>query len=171
VPIVVGVAGDAEVQELYLLAHRNALEEDVFGFEVAVDDPLRMCASQRWKDRGEPCEGVRVGHIAAPKALRQSLPVEELHREEGKVRAVGQQVHAGVVDAHDAWVFEARRQPSLPQEALVNRCVAGQEPIEHFHGHLLFGYDVPCNVERAHATDGEETLHTILLSDDPIGQG
>ena len=100
---------DAEVHHLHLAGARD---HHVRGLDVAVHDAVRVRGLQRRRDLLGELDGLhRRGRAAGREERRERAPLDVLHHDVLRV-AVG----AGVEDAHDVRVVQARRGLRLTAE-------------------------------------------------------
>jgi hypothetical protein len=108
--------GQTEVEDLALAAR---VDHQVGRLQVPVDDPFRMGRLQRVRDLDSEVEKLADLEGLAPHALRQGLPVEQLHDDEMPPLVLLDRVHGA-----DAGVVERGGGPGLPLEPLEDRRVA-----------------------------------------------
>jgi hypothetical protein len=149
------------------VGHPHALlgvDQDVGGLDVAVDDPLSVCVSQR---RG------RVSH--------QGHAIHQVERTEGLPEGLGlgyqlvDQVRLSTmlavsVDLHDAGMVEGRGHLPFALEAL--ELSGGDGPlVEHLERNLAAGGQVLGFVDRSHAAAAQLADHLVCpVYDDACGE-
>jgi hypothetical protein len=162
----VGLAGvglpqrlrDAEVDDLDEVLVLAAEQEDVVGFDVAVDDALGVGGAERRGDLpgdvGDPGLGQRA---LAVEQLGQRLTLEELHHDEGPA-VVGL---AEVGDVDDVLVADRRRQPGLLLEARDHLLLARVLVEQDLDRDPLADERVGRLVDRAHAALADLAGHHV----------
>ena len=119
----VGGQGDPEVRQA---EPPLAVEQDVLGLDVSVDDAAGVGVTERVGELPGQVDGRGlVERPGAEDALGQGLAVDELEDE------VGEPVleDAGVEHADDAWVAQASDQPPLALEPLARQPVEAMEEL------------------------------------------
>ncbi len=90
-----------------------AIEHDVGGLEVAVDEPERVRGLKPESDLTQQASGRRKISCPARDEFAQRAADDELHRDEHAASAARQDVLADIVDLHDVGVRELREQLAL----------------------------------------------------------
>ncbi len=150
-----GVAelGEAEVGEF----ESTVLgDEEVSGFDIAVDDAVLVSEVEGVADLGEEFEGEGGGEFAAGDELVDGGTVDEFHDE---VAVAGGDVE--VVDDGDVGMGEAGHGLGLGAEALDGFAVAGGGRGEDFEGDGAIEGFLEAGVDGAHAAGGNEALDLV----------
>ena len=133
-----------------------ALKEDVLRLDVAVDDVLPLCVSQRFSHlTGDPH---RLGQreLGLPRQpLPQRLPVDEGHGEPEPADGL-----AGVVHRKDVRVVETGGEPDLPNEPLGAERLR-QLGVKDLEGDWTLVPEIAGEVDGGHAAAAELALDRI----------
>ncbi|MFO0616275.1 MAG: hypothetical protein U0414_27015 [Polyangiaceae bacterium] len=153
---------DTEVEDLHdgVLA-RLLHDEDVLGFDVAVDDPGLVRGVQG--DRRLPQEldeDLRLERAVLGEDLAEIAALEVLHHEERRAL----RIDPGVDDVDDVIaVLDARADLRLPEEALdedLLRAEVGKDPLQR---EALLRVRVPDDVDFTHPPALEEVLDLVFV--------
>ena len=148
-------ASDAEVH--HERAARGALDHDVVGLHVAVDDALRMRVGESPADVAQDLSELRRRHRpASSDAVAERLAVDERHDEEHDVVDV---VHGK--DRNDVRVRQFGGGARFVQEALLERGLTGQMRLENLERHRPLECDVLREVHDSHAAAAELPLQRV----------
>src|SRR5262249_59798606 len=110
--------GEPEIQDLHAAVRG---EEDVLGFEVAVDDPLVMSRGEAVRDAERVLDELALRQPAASQALPQRLSFEQLRNDEG-CAVLG----ADVVDDEDVGMAQSANRLDLLLEAAQAVAILGE---------------------------------------------
>jgi hypothetical protein len=123
-------ARQAEVRDLRPLL-RTALDEDVGGLDVAVDEPLLVRGRQPLRDL--PADAHDLGHVQRPLAVEpglERLARDELHDQVRQSLIVA----THLVDAYDGLVLDPGRGLGLAREPFPGRRGRGHRRRQHLDG-------------------------------------
>jgi len=124
----------------------GAIDEDVLGFDVAMDDPRAMRRRDPAPGGDEALEDLaRRSRLGQPRGERRAL--DQLHRD---VRAVT--VAAGVVDRDDVGMRELRERAAFAHEPLDAEVQLGVDQLDRDRAIEL---RIVTGVDRAHAAVAE----------------
>ncbi len=156
-----GEPGEAEVEHLDALAADHlgiGDQEQVLGFEIAVDDAGGVRGLQHVGDLA--AEPAALEEIEAP-LLEARCEGDALELLRHHVRApLGR--HAVVEDVHDAGVADGRGGLRLVEEALHHLGVARELRQEHLHDHAAAERVVAAGVDRARAALADQPLDAVV---------
>ena len=114
--------GEAEVGQVDALVGALALDQDVAGLDVAVDEAARVGGVERRGDLGDHGGGVLGAHRAVgPSSAAQVGAVDQVHGHEQQAVLL-----AGVVDRDHVRVADRDRDPRLLAEAAAEALVGGE---------------------------------------------
>ena len=107
-------------------------DEDVLGFDVAMDDPAKMRVGEGLGDllRDARRAPGREGAVA-PYGVRQGFPIDEVHHQVGAAALL-----AGIVDGHDVRVLKAGGGHHFQTKALPGLARAGDAGEEDLERHV-----------------------------------
>jgi hypothetical protein len=167
-PLVVGEAArQAEVGDLGLALAR---QQDVFGFDVAVDDAEFAGPLQRGGDLAHDAQGDRqFGRPLAGEEVAEVTPLDVFHR-----HVVDAVVFADGVDLDDVGVVDAGGRLGLAAEPLQGAGVGGQLRLEQFDRDLAAQRPLLGEEDLAHAAlaDGAEQVEVAEgLAAEVVGVG
>ena len=154
--------GDAEVGDF---DGAGFIDEEVFGFDVAVDDAVVVGALEGVADRGDDGEGFGGGETAGLEELAEIETVDEFHDEEAAAGGL-----AEVVDGDDVGVIEGGEGFGFGGEAGGEGWVGGAFRGEEFEGDepvegALSGFEDDAHAAAAEAFEdfelGEERLDGV----------
>ena len=139
------------------------IDEDVGGFDVAVQDLVLVSVGQRAGDPGDEASHALevVGTGSQPQArvriefAGESAPLDVLGGQEGSPVLL-----AEVVDGHDRLVFQASRRPRLGLEARARGGTEHQCRREDLQGHAVPGLLFHREMDGAHAAAADFALET-----------
>ena len=100
--------GEAEIEDLHVVARPD---EDVLGFDIAVDDACRVRGVQRGGDLGAEVEGGVQAQRTGGEPIFQRRALEILHDDERPLVLL-----ADVVDRADVGVVQRRRRLRFARE-------------------------------------------------------
>ena len=157
--ILVEHLGDPEVEDLEHLAARRAVQEDVGGLDVAVDDARSVRLRQRSAQRGEDLRAAQGCHgPRAPDLLVQAVALQQLHHQEGGSAVgdaeVGDGDRVGMLDAAGGDAFALEADQSL-------RAAAGGG-LEHLDRHVVLQLEVAGAVDGPEGAGADERLQSVL---------
>jgi len=109
------VLRQAEIEELHT---PSVADHHVGGLDVSVDDALGVGLSQGLGQLRDDVQGFAGREGALHQDLLEALSRDVLHRDEAAPRALELGL-ADLVDHRDAWMVEGRRDPRLPDHAIV----------------------------------------------------
>jgi hypothetical protein len=156
-------SGQAEVGETDLPL---AVEHDVRGLEVAVEDALLVCRGEPRRHLPRDVQGLVLRETPDPaEERRQVLPVHELHRQE--VLPLGL---ADVPHAADGRVRDLARHADLAVKALQALGVALERAGQELEGDRLLELQVVRAVDLAHPAAAEETDDAVALAEHRAGR-
>ena len=142
-----GPPRQAEIGDLRLAV---AVDQDVRGLEVAMEEPLAVCVVECASQGGnQPGRGSRIAHVGGP-LLGQVPSVNELHAEEEHAVLV-----ADLVDRHDVGVVQLAGQLGLaakPCPLVGRRQRAGEDHLERDDP---VQRDLPGLVDNPHPAPGD----------------
>src|SRR5581483_5427917 len=134
--------GDPEAR---LLAERAALEDQVRGLDVAVDDLPGVRVAEAFEElRRDPDRAPRREGPSLVEDLPQVLALGELHDDEVEAALVVE-----VVDLDDRRVVEAPRRARLALEALEVARDLDEARVEHLDGHVAVEPEVVATIDGA----------------------
>jgi hypothetical protein len=149
-------SGDAEVSEHTSLA----LEQDVLGLHVAMDDALTLCVSERVGDRPGDPQRVRQRELGF---ARQAVPERlALHVGHGEPEPAGR--FTRVVNRQDVRVVEPGGEPDLPDKPLGTQRVR-QLGMEDLQGDGAVVPKIAGEIDRGHAATTELALDHVAVTE------
>ena len=152
--------GDAEVEHLDEVAPAAVDEEDVLGLDVAVHDAALVRRAERRGCLAHDVEHAPLGERAlALEQLRQAVPLEVLHDDEG-ASVLGR---ARVGDVDDVLVADRRRQPRLLHQALRHLGAIEVLFAQHLDRHGLGQQHVRGLVHGAHAAFADLARQAVAI--------
>jgi hypothetical protein len=135
-------SSDTEVEDLQVAV---GCDEEVFRFEVAVDDPVLVRGCQRFRRLLPKVNRGRCREGAAVKPLAQRLAFEQFRHDEGSGIGV-----ADVVDAHDTGMTDASCRPGLELEPAEHFWIRRRPCGQHFDRDIAAEAFVACSIDFAH---------------------
>ncbi len=138
-------------------------DHQVFRLDVAMDDAASVGVRQRPGHLAEQANGFGRRNAAEPgQPFRERLAVDEPHREEGEpVNLIGP------IHRHDVGMGELRRGSSFAEEAVPEAFVGGTGRREHLERHQAVEFEVPGQVDDAHAPASEFPDQVIVVGHQP----
>ena len=136
--------GQSEVEDLGVA---GAGDEDVLGFEVAVDDVVGMGRSEPVGDLGCVLDRLALRHAAAVDSLAKALALEQLGNEERHTSFV-----ADVENGEDVGVVERPRRARFELEAGQSISVCGKGRGQNLNRHVAADPRVSSPIDLAHPT-------------------
>ena len=153
---------EAEVEQLDEVAPVGALEqEDVVGFDVAVDDVELVRAGERGRHLHRDVHRARLGHRAPRDHVGEADAVEELHHQVD-VPVVGLPV---VGDVDDVLVIDPVGGLGLTQEAPAVGLLERELLAEELDRHVAPDHLVACAIDRAHAARADALDDHVATAD------
>ena len=158
--------GDAEVHDLRLQPLAVLLgDEDVLGFEIAMDDAFGVRGVERVHDRQDRLDRSNRAQPATP--LEQSseiLALEQLHHDE-RLAELGA---AEVEHAHDRRMAELGRRARFLEQT-IGGVFADQIAVDELQRDVDVQRLVVRAPDRAHPTFAEQRLQTVAAGNDVAG--
>ena len=115
--------GDAEIGEIGM---SSVTDDDVLGFDVAVDDVERVRGIKGVGDRHQQADRLLCRQTAGVHAIRERRSAHELHRKkQPSVDLIG------IVNRDYVWVVELGGGPALAQEALPEGVITRNGRCDH----------------------------------------
>lgn len=144
--------GQAEVQDLEPALLRD---EQVFGLEIPVDDPLLVRRREATRRLRSEVHHLPERERSMFEALAQGLSLQKLRND---IR--GGVLFAEIKDREDVWVGELRDRPCFALEAQERLGIAGQLGGEDFDGYVPAELRVPRAIDLTHPprAEGREDL-------------
>jgi hypothetical protein len=142
--------GDFRQPEIEDLDAALGGDEDVFGLQIAVDDPLLVRRGEPVRDLQRVLERFPLRKRPFIETLPEGFSLEELHRD---VRDV--LVAPEVVNSEDVRVRERRDRPGFSLEARERGRVGGEPLRQDLDRDVAFELGVPRSVDFAHPTCAE----------------
>jgi len=136
------------------------VEQDVFGFDVAMHDVVPVGVIEGISDFGrDPHCGLDRQLSFLTEALAQGLSLHHRHHEvEEAVR------FTGIVERQDVRVVEAGSEPDLPEKSPPPQRF-GELGMEHLERDVAVVLDVVGEVDRGHPSRPELALDTITVGE------
>ena len=159
-------AGDAEVQKTGLLAARPRREDDVFGLQVAVNNPLLMDGRQALGQLHQHAAAALRLQRPGLQRLEQRLPLGQLHDETGALLGLSK-----VDDADDGRVLDAGQEAGLPAKALAHSRLLADFVAQHLERHLAAETHLLGEVHLAHASAPQVAEHPEAFVEDERIEG
>ena len=158
--------GEAEIEDLHVVARPD---EDVFGFDIAVDDACSVRGVQRGGDLRAHVEGCVQAQRTGGEPIFQRRALQILHDDERPLVLL-----ADVVDGADVRVVECRCRPRLAREPVQGLAVAREFVGDELESHRtaeprIFGF-----VQHAHAACADPLDDAVVrerLTDERIAAG
>ena len=136
-------AGETEVSEFGLAV---GIDENVAGFDVAVDNAAAMSEADRAADFGEHFEGPPWGELSVADELEDGAAFDEFHHQDAESVGDGEVVHS-----RDIRVSEAGHGLGFRAEALDGFAVAGGVGRENLDGDRAVETALEACVDGPHA--------------------
>ena len=148
VPASIGVAPcEAEVEDLDVAVLGD---EDVLGFQIAMDDPALVSGREALSDLQSPFDGARDADFGGPQTVAQRGAFEQLHDgEHGPVDG------ADVVDGDEVRMRQRRNDARLLLEARERFGVRRRLRRKHLDGHVAAQARIASAIHLAHAAGAE----------------
>jgi hypothetical protein len=153
---IVGAARDAEVGDDGAIG--VALDQDVVGLEIAVNDADRVRGLEALADLDREHLEAAPAHRRA-ELLRERFAFDELHGEEAIARVI-----ADVEHARDVLVLHAAREPYFATEPLER--VVGEAGAQDLERDALVQLGVDRFVDATHAAAAEPAHDAIAIRDE-----
>ncbi len=156
--------GDAEVEDLGDRDARDAIavEEDVLGLDVAVDDARGVRGAERVDHVMHHCQEIADGERRiAGEGVVEGQAREQLHHEVGGVLVV----LADVEDVDDARVVDLRGDARLAGEAVARERRGGDVRVHELDRELAAGAEVRRAPHLAHAAEAEPLVDPVFALD------
>ena len=147
-------SGKTEIENLDPLV---TSDEDVFRFDVAMDDALRVRGRQRLGHLGTELSGFAPRQRAAGKPSPQRLAFEQLH---DRKRLIADECQ--LVNREDAGMRERRHRTRLALEAAAHVRIGGQMLREDLDRDVALESQVTRAVHLAHAAAAERLQNLVL---------
>ena len=154
-----GQPGESEIGEEHLAA---AIQHDVRGLQVAVEDALLVRGGEPGAEFARDFEGLIGGQPANP--AEQGAEVFAIHVLHGEEILTLQL--AEVIDAADVGMGHLARHAHLIAETRERLFVSGEGLREEFEGYLLFQDQVVGAVHLAHPSLAQEGDHTVAAAEE-----
>lgn len=151
--------GDSEVGDLHAAA---GVEEDVFGFDIAVEDAFFVGVLECVADFGDDGEGFGGRKFTHTHGLAEVESVNEFHDE--VIEAAGV---AEVVDHDDVWMVEAGEDAGFAHETLGEVRIGAELPGEKLEGDFAAEMKLAGFIDIAHAAAADEFEDLELREDGP----
>ncbi len=149
-----------EIRQQRMRPGARTFEQDVLGFEIAVDHAGAAGGIQRGGDVGGNTDGQLRGQpFFAHQALAQRLAFVVIHHIV-QVSVDG----AGGVNRHDVRVAQLGDGPSLGQEAARDGGIRGQFRMDHLDGDQAIERQVAGAIDDAHATAPDLAFDPVLMA-------
>jgi len=171
VDVVIGHAGDAKVQNPgKKLRTLLWLEENVFRFEIAMDDAAGVGVGQRREDEVEERQGfIELG--AGIEIISEAGTEHMGHDEVGATQALLVDVYPVVEDGDDARVVEPRHGPDLTGEAAQGADATGTVGPDELQGDGLLALGVCGEENFTHATAADHGVAGVSRTNGCKGEG
>ncbi len=161
VHVVVDDLGDPEVDDLHGLVAVGFDDEDVRGFEIAVNHPLSVRVLESSEDLVDQAQGVPRGEIALAEDLAERSASQARHDHE---------VHAAVrgpvvVDLEAVGVVEARHALRLALESLRAAHGVGDLRVEDFHGDGALELELHAPKDDPHPAGSDHLVEAVGARD------
>ena len=141
-----GGLGEAEVEELGAAVRQH----DVGGFEIAVDEPLRVRLVERTANLDRDAQGFGGGNRSAFDPLIERLAAQQFHHQVADAVLLPY-----IVKRANMRMVQARNRPSLALEALPQIVAAADLRGENLDGHLALQSRVAGAVHLSHPTGAQ----------------
>ncbi len=147
---------DFRQTEVEQLGRSAVRDEDVAGFQIAVNDPVRMRGVERVGDRCRQLQKLGQRQRAAREAVAQAFALQKLHHEK---RHAAFATH--FVNRADVRMVERRRRARLPVESLHRAFIRQECRREELERHLAAQSRVLRAVDNAHAAGADLFDHAV----------
>ena len=141
-----------------------ALDEEVLGLQIAVDQRQRVRGHERVGDLSHDLQRAREGEQAAPHHARQRRPLEALHDEEEPARVL-----AEVVDLDRVRVAQGGGHAGLALEAGAGLLLRADLRVQQLDRDGAVELGLERLVDGAHAALAEQRADAVAAADDLAG--
>lgn len=152
-------ACEAEIHHFWDIAGQ-LVDEDVFRFQVPVNDAARMRISDGLADEGEEFEGGHGLKVGLAQHFAQRRPFNIFHDDIINL-FLGMLRGASVQDGDDIGVGEGGHSSGLALEACDGACVFGQLGREQFNGDRPMKGALSCLMDFSHTSSSEQIFQVI----------
>ena len=144
------------------------VEQDIVGFEVAVDETLRVRRGQPLADLDEHFHDLTPGPLLRVHPAPQGAAAQELHRQEHLPL-----VNADVVDADDVRVRQLRDRLGLADQSLLAAGLVASPALlraQHLERDLAVQFGIVSRVNDAHRAGAEALQHQVAPDGRALGE-
>jgi len=134
-----------------------AREEEVGGFEIAMNDGVIVCSDEALSELNRERKKLRFREKARGEAFAERPAGNVLHDEE--VRAA---LRIEIVDGGDVGVIEFRQRAGFVVEATARGIIGESAGMEELDGDVTIEVRVPSKVNGTHAAAADLALDTVV---------